>query len=98
MKDLNFSRLEAHIRWVLIVGVVATAVAFVTGLALWLAGSPRSTTVLDIGLVLLMAIPVTRIVASCADAIRRRDWLLTWSTLIVLAVMVGSLVYSLRHV
>jgi len=97
VKDLNLSRLESHIRWVLIVGVIATAAAFVTGLALWLGGSPRSTSVLNAGLVLLMAIPVTRIVASCIDAVRRRDWLLTWSTLIVLTVMVGSLVYSLKH-
>ena len=97
MKDVDLSRLEVHIRRVLLVGVTATAVAFVAGLALWLAGSPRSTMVLDIGLILLMAIPVTRIVASCADAIRRRDWLLTWSTLIVLSVMVGSLVYSLTQ-
>ena len=92
MKDLDLSRLETHIRRVLMVGVSATALAFVVGLALWLAGSEQSTAVLKVGLVLLMAIPVTRIVASCADAVRRRDWLLTWSTLTVLTVMVAALV------
>jgi uncharacterized membrane protein len=95
MKDLDLSRLETHIRRVLIIGVGVTALAFVAGLALWFGGSPRSTTVLNIGLMLLMAIPVTRIIASCADAIRRRDWLLTWSTLIVLTVMAVTLAHEL---
>ena len=95
MKDLDLTRLETHIRRVLLVGVAATGVAFVTGLALWLTGSPQSTVVLEVGLILLMAIPVTRIVASCVDAIRRRDWLLTWSTLIVLTVMAVTLAHEL---
>jgi hypothetical protein len=80
---------------VLIVGVTATAITFVAGLILGFAGSPRSTIVLDVGLALLMAIPVTRIIASCVDAVRRRDWLLTWTTVIVLTVMVGTLIREL---
>lgn len=97
MRDVDLSRLETHIRRVLIVGVAATALAFIAGLVLWCAGSASAAFVLKAGLILLMSIPVTRIVASCADAVRRRDWLLTWSTLIVLTVMVVTLVHELMR-
>jgi uncharacterized membrane protein len=95
MKDLDLSRLERHIRTVLRVGIAATAVVFLVGLALWLSHVRQAELVLQIGLSLLMAIPVTRIIASCVDAVRRRDWLLTWSTIIVLSVMVGTVVHEL---
>lgn len=95
MSDKDLTRLEHQIRRLLRVGVVLTAAALTGGLVLFFAGMSAATFLLDAGLILLMAIPVARIVASLADSIRRRDRLLVWSTTFVLIVMAATLIKSL---
>ena len=94
--DVDLSRLERQIGRLLRVGVAVSATALGAGLVLALAGVPLARPLLNAGLVVLMAIPFTRIVASFADAVRRRDRLLAGSTAIVLCVMLLSLVYALH--
>jgi len=96
VSEPDLSRLEAQIRRVLRIGVALTAVALVAGLLLTVVHNPAADRVLDGGLILLIAIPVTRIVASLADAIRRDDRLLAWATAIVLSVMMITLLHALR--
>jgi TolB protein len=98
MSTAELTRLEEQIGRLLRLGVLACAVMLGLGLILSFTGSTASVWLLRIGLAVLMAIPVTRIVASFVDAVRRRDLLLSSSTAIVLLVMFGTLVYSLRSV
>ena len=61
--------------------------------------SPRLTTaqaLLRIGLIILMATPVMRVVLSVVEAIRRRDWFWLWTTIAVTLILVGTMLYSLR--
>jgi uncharacterized membrane protein len=98
MSDQDLSRLEHQIGRVLRAGVNVSATVLVIGLAVSFSGmgawGPR---LLDAGLILLMAIPVTRILASFADAVRRRDTLLVWATGIVVMVLVALFVYVLTR-
>ena len=58
----------------------------VTGLA-----HPRAATIIQFGLILLIATPVARVVFSLAAFARERDWTYVIVTLIVLAVLAYSL-------
>lgn len=61
--------------------------------------APRLTTaeaLLRIGLIILMATPVMRVVLSVVEAIRRRDWFWLWTTIAVTLILVGTMLYSLR--
>ena len=94
--DDNLERLERHVGRVLRTGVLLSATALAMGLALLLAGQGGVARVLLVcGLVVLTAIPATRIVASLVDALRRRDPLLAFSTTVVLSVL-GLLLLALR--
>jgi TolB protein len=98
MATAELNRLEEQIGRVLRLGVGLCAAALFGGLILSFMGSDRASLVLRIGLAILMAIPVTRIVASFVDAVRRHDTLLASSTAIVLIVMAITLWYSMRSV
>jgi uncharacterized membrane protein len=96
MSDQNLERLEHQITRVLRIGVLISAIALGAGLLCGFAGEAIAIKLFVVGLVTLMAIPITRIAASLVDAIRRRDTLLVWSTAIVLVVMAITLLHSLR--
>jgi uncharacterized membrane protein len=96
MSGQDLSRLEHQIGRLLRIGVVLSGSALGLGLALSLAGVAASAALIRAGLVLLMAIPVVRILASFVDAVRRRDRLLAWSTAFVLSVMLATWLYSHR--
>jgi uncharacterized membrane protein len=96
MSDPNLERLEHQITRVLRIGVFISAITLAAGLVFGFAGQAIAIKLFIVGLVTLMAIPITRIAASLVDAIRRRDTLLVWSTAIVLVVMAITLVHSLR--
>ena len=89
------SPLENRIALILRTGVMISMAILGVGLVFWFV-NPAAVTLLNAGLVLLMAIPVSRIVASLVDAIRRRDWLLTAATAGVLIVLASTIAYSLR--
>ncbi|HEY6356717.1 MAG TPA: DUF1634 domain-containing protein [Vicinamibacterales bacterium] len=96
MPDPELSRLERQLGRLLRVGVAVSAAALAMGLVCSLGGLDGGDRIMRGGLVLLMAIPVTRIMASFVDAVRRGDRLLSWATAFVLVVMALTVVYSWR--
>jgi uncharacterized membrane protein len=63
--------------------------------------SPRfawAQTLLRVGLVILMATPVMRVVLSVVEAIRQQDWFWLWTTIAVTLILTGTMIYSLRTV
>ena len=93
MSDKDFARLERQIGRLLSVGVVISAVAMASGLVLHFIGAQAAAVrTLQAGLVLLIAVPLARILASFADALRRGDRLLSVSTGLVLAILIGTIV------
>jgi uncharacterized membrane protein len=95
MRPQNFDRLERQISRVLTVGLIVSGTALGLGLLLSLFELPGGGPVLGFGLAVLLAIPVARIAASFADAIRRRDALLALSTALVLLTMTVTLLYTM---
>jgi uncharacterized membrane protein len=94
VNDRELSALEDQIGRILRLGVGVSTAVLAMGLALWLTGGP-SAGLLKAGLILLMAIPIARILASFLNSIRRRDRLLSWSTAAVLVVLSVTIAYSL---
>jgi uncharacterized membrane protein len=94
MPEPELTRLEHQIGRLLRIGVATSAAALGVGLVCALVGMPVGDAIMRGGLILLMAIPVARILASCVDALRRHDHLLAGATAFVLVVMVLTIVYS----
>jgi uncharacterized membrane protein len=95
VSDRELSTLEDRIGRILRLGVLACTTVLSIGLLLWFAGARAAVHLLDAGLVLLMTIPIARILASFADAIHRRDRLLSWATAAVLLILSLTIAYSL---
>ncbi len=91
------NRLETHVGRILRAGALLSTAILVLGLALHVAlpASNLSDTVLRAGLIILIATPVARVVASVVDYSLQRDWLFAGLTLAVLVVLLGSLVYGI---
>jgi uncharacterized membrane protein len=82
----------------MLIGVLLSTALLCTGLV-WVLVRPSSSAgevVLDVGLLILMATPVVRVLLSIAEALRRRDWFWLWNTTAVVIVLLGTLAYSLR--
>ena len=95
MSDQDLVRLEQQIGRLLLVGVIFSAIAMSVGLVLHFFGAETvAARILQAGLVLLIAIPMARILASFVDALRRGDRLLYLSTGIVLAILLSAVVSS----
>jgi uncharacterized membrane protein len=94
MPEPELSRLEHQIGQLLRLGVALSAAALATGLVCSLGGLVVGDAIMRAGLLLLMAIPVARILASFVDALRRGDRLLAGATAFVLVVMALTVVYS----
>jgi len=94
MAEEELSRLEHQLGKLLRLGVVLSAAALAVGLVMHFLGFAEGEIVMRAGLILLMAIPVTRIAASFIDAVRRADRLLAFATAFVLVVMALTIVYS----
>ncbi len=69
-------------------GMIISAIALIAGLVLWVAHSSLATPLLLSGLVVLMAVPAARVLASSIDALRRRDTLLIAATLAVIVELI----------
>lgn len=82
----------------MLVGVWLSSVCLAVALSALLI-SPRLETadvLLRVGLVILMATPVTRVVLSVTEAIRQKDWFWLWTTAAVTLILAGTMIYSLR--
>jgi uncharacterized membrane protein len=76
------------------IGVLVSTVLLALGLLLSLVmpGAPANR-LLDAGLVLLMATPMARVLLSCAEYVRERDWFFAvnaFGVLVVLAITVWT--------
>jgi uncharacterized membrane protein len=84
-------------RW-LAVGTTLSTGLLAVGLAGWMVGgpSPLSAGCMHGGLLVLMATPVVRVLASVVEYARERDWAFVATTLAVLAVLTATLVAAVR--
>jgi uncharacterized membrane protein len=91
-------RLERWLGKILTAGVLASTGLLAAGLLLQLLGlEPGAASVLTrAGLIMLMATPVARVVASVVEYALERDWLFAMLTTTVLIILLGSLAVSLR--
>jgi uncharacterized membrane protein len=93
----GLSRLEARLGRLLVTGVTISAAALGVGLLIWLI-APSSTAanlLLKIGLFVLMATPILRVIVSAVEYFRMRDWFFVATTLAVLAVLGVTIFYAI---
>ncbi len=79
MSDIESERLERWLGKILGVGAVTSTALLAAGLVLQLAGvlPALATTLTHVGLIILIATPVARVVASVVDFTMSRDWTFT---------------------
>jgi uncharacterized membrane protein len=92
------SPFERTLSRLMLAGVWLSAFSLTLGLTLLLAftQSAAGDVLLRVGLLVLMATPVLRIALSVVEAVRQRDWFWLWSTIAVVVVLTGTVIYSLR--
>jgi uncharacterized membrane protein len=92
------SRLEVLIGRVLKTGAIASAAMLASGLLLQSAMPTVGVGafLIQVGLVILMATPVARVVTSVIQYIVERDWVFAGLTLTVLIVLLGSLLFGIN--
>jgi uncharacterized membrane protein len=97
MNDSRVEGLELRIGRVLRLGIRASSVCFAIGLVLMLADAETGLARLLslVGLVILLATPVARVIMSSISYLRERDWLFVSLTLIVLVELAASVVAAL---
>jgi uncharacterized membrane protein len=98
MSDIESERLERWLGKILGVGAVTSTALLAVGLVLQLAGAlPQGADHLThAGLIILIATPVARVVASVVDFTLSRDWLFVTLTSLVLVILLGSLLIAIR--
>ena len=89
------ARLERLIGIVLRGGVMASSGCLIAGLLLSLAGVGGASALLNVGIVVLLATPVSRVIISTIEYIIERDWTFATLTFIVLLELVASAVAAL---
>jgi len=90
------TRLERVIGLVLRGGVLVSSVSLMAGLVLSLAGvEPAATVLLNAGIIVLLATPVSRVAVSTVEYVVERDWPFATLTFIVLLELVASAVAAL---
>jgi uncharacterized membrane protein len=93
---LEATRLERIIGVVLRAGVVISSVCLTIGLVLSLASvEPAASLLLNIGIVVLLATPMSRVIVSTVEYIVERDWTFATLTFVVLLELIASAVAAL---
>lgn len=93
---MNSRRLASTISIVLRTGVVLSSACLGAGLVLtWLGAGTLTEILLNVGVVVLLATPVTRVLVSIVEYINERDWPFVALTAIVLAEIAASAVAAL---
>jgi uncharacterized membrane protein len=91
------TRLERTIGVVLRAGVAVSSVCFAAGLLLTFAGvAPAANFLLQLGIVVLLATPVARVLVSIVEYAQQRDWTFTALTVIVLVELTAGALAALR--
>ena len=92
--DTGLAGLERAIGHILRTGIVASSICLAAALAMMLTGyAPDSARLLsEAGIVILLATPAARVVASVVEYVRERDWVFVALTLVVLLALGGSVI------
>ncbi len=98
MSDIASERLERWLGRILGIGAMTSTTLLAAGLALQLVHvrPDAADTLTHAGLIILIATPVARVVASVVDFTMSRDWTFTFLTGLVLAILLGSLMVAVR--
>ncbi len=90
--EAEMTKLERVIGVTLHAGVVSSSICLAAGLALEIAGAgAASRLLLNVGLVVLIATPVSRVVISVVEYAAARDWVFVVLTAVVLLELAASL-------
>jgi uncharacterized membrane protein len=92
-------RLETRLGWILRSGVIASSVILIAGLILSFTPAPAfvGAGLLRAGLVVLLATPIARVVASALSYFLSRDWLFVGLTSVVLLELGAAVVAALTQ-
>ena len=91
------TRLERTIGLVLRAGVAVSSACFAIGLLLTFVGfAPAANFLLQLGIIVLLATPVARVVVSVVEYAQQRDWTFTALTVIVLVELTAGALAALR--
>ena len=87
--DGSLDRLERNLGRLLQAGVFSSAACLAFGLIALMVGGPSAvaTAALTIGLVILMATPIMRVVVSLVAYVRMRDWFFVLTTITVFVLL-----------
>lgn len=98
MSAAEHERLERWLGKILGVGAVTSTALLTVGLVLQLAGTlpDVANDLTHLGLIILIATPVARVVASVVDFTMSRDWVFVTLTSLVLVILLGSLLVAIR--
>jgi Protein of unknown function (DUF1634) len=95
--DASIDRLETQLGRLLMAGLLTSAALLAAGLFLTEATQWQrpGSTILTIGLIILMATPILRVLVSLIEYWRMRDWFFVATTLAVLAVLLTTVATAL---
>lgn len=95
MSQANDSTLELLIGRVLRIGVTVSSVFLAAGLAAALVHPGSGTTLLNIGIIVLICTPAARVVLSIFEYLMERDWVFFGLTGIVLLELIAGAVAAI---
>ena len=86
----SLDRLETRLGVLLKAGVLSSAASLAVGLVAWFAAGPTtlSNGALTLGLLILMATPLLRVLVSLVAYVRMRDWFFV-ATTVAVSVLLG---------
>ena len=95
----SVDNLEDRFLWIIKGGVFASGVLLALGLALHLArpDQPAARALLAVGLIVLMAVPATRLLLASAERIRRRDGLFLMATFLIVVELSLAMWFASRR-
>ncbi|MEO5898319.1 MAG: DUF1634 domain-containing protein [Vicinamibacterales bacterium] len=90
------ARLEHQLGRLLVTGVSLAALCLAGGLVLFVLdhASTVAVKVLNLGLIVLMATPILRVIVSMVEYVRIRDWFFVLTTIAVLAELGWTLFFA----
>ena len=100
MKDKRAATwLESFLQRLMLAGVVSSAACMIVGLVMYLgiADEATATSVVTLGLLVLMATPGLRVALAVLEAVRARDWFFVLITAMVVMLLGLTAGLALRH-
>ena len=91
--------LERQLQRLMLGGVAASAACMIVGLVMFLGAAEVSTatSVVTLGLLILMATPGLRVALAVLEAVRTRDWFFVLITVLVVMLLGLTAGLALRH-